>query len=167
VDNLTPQSLPGKISWLLEEGFFGYIGTSDRNAEPHVTPVIFVFDQNHIYFLTSKSAKKLRNMEQNPKIAFLIDIRDPSNLLNNRAVLLLGSVKKISILDAILHIRQLLKIRRLFFLKYPKYVKTYTTDTGKIPRNWRVTPFLHRILLRLTIDKYVYMRECFQAQTGV
>ncbi len=143
---MTPQSLPGEISWLIEEGFFGYIGTSNKNVEPHVTPVIFVFDKNYIYFLTSKSAKKLRNMEQNPKIAFLIDIRDPSNLLNNRAVLLLGSVKKISVLGAMFHIRKFLRIRRLFILKYPKYVKTYTSDTGKIPRNWRVTPFLHRVL---------------------
>lgn len=161
--HLETSSLPREILWLLEEGFFGYVGTSSREREPHVTPVIFAFYGSHVYFLTSKRAKKLRNMERNPSVAFLIDIRDPEDLLNNRAVLIHGTVKKIGLLEGLLNIRRLLKIRRLFIDKYPKYVKAYETNQGMIPKQWRMTPFRHRVLLRLTLDRFIYMREAFQA----
>jgi len=152
-----------EVVWLLEEGFFGYVGTSSGEGEPHVTPVIFVFYGNHVYFLTTKRAEKLRNMERNPSVAFLIDIRDPEDLLNNRAVLIHGTVKKIGVLEGLRNMRSLLKIRRLFIDKYPKYVKAYETNQSKIPKQWRLTPFMHRVLLRLTIDRFIYMREGFQA----
>ncbi|MFH1327859.1 MAG: pyridoxamine 5'-phosphate oxidase family protein, partial [Candidatus Bathyarchaeota archaeon] len=107
---LKSHQLPKEVVWLLEEGFFGYLGTSSKDKKPHVTPIIFVFDGCYLYFLTAKIAKKLRNMKSNSKVALLIDIRDPSNIQNNRAVMLQGTVKLYSIPDALLNIRQLLKI---------------------------------------------------------
>ncbi len=162
--HMSENPLSPEIVWLLEEGFFGYIGTSDDKMEPHVTPVTYVYDGRHIYLLTSKSAKKVKNIPKNPKVAFLIDVRDPSNLLNNRAVLIQGTTRKIGILEALLRVRHFMKIRRLFIGKYPKYAKSYTRNKEMIPWRWRTTPFLHRVMLRLAIEKTVYMRECFQAE---
>jgi len=53
---------PKEIIWLLNEGRFGYVGTSDKDMTPHLTPVIFVFDGHRIFFVLSKISKKLRNM---------------------------------------------------------------------------------------------------------
>jgi len=161
-ERLESPQLPGEVVWLLEEGFFGYLGTSDRDREPHVTPMVFVFDRPNIYISTSKVAKKLRNMRANPRVTFLVDVRDPSNLQNNRAVLVHGSVKIYSILDALLHFRQLLKIKRLFSKKYPKYMRVYKTERTRIPKPWRVSFFTRRVI-KLNIEKFVYMRECRQA----
>ncbi len=130
-----------------------------NNMSPHVTPIIFVYDGEHIYFLTSKNATKFRNIKDNPNVALLIDLRDPSNLLNNRAILVHGKAKPYSIFDALLHIPSLLRIRRLVIHKYPKYTDFYSTAGDNIPKRWRTRLFQHRILFRLTIEKYVYMRE--------
>ncbi|WP_309492403.1 pyridoxamine 5'-phosphate oxidase family protein [Candidatus Hecatella orcuttiae] len=154
-----PASLPGEVAWLLEEGFFGYLGTSGKGMEPHVTPVIFVFDRGCIYFLTSKVAKKLRNMRENPKVAFLVDIRDPSDPHNNRAVLVKGRVKIYGLLDGLLHLREFWKVRRLLDEKYPKYMRVYRTEKARIPKEWGTTIFLRRVLIRLDVESFVYMRE--------
>ncbi len=150
---------PQEIVWLLNEGRFGYVGTSDNDMTPHLTPVIFVFDGHGIFFLVSKISKKLRNMRENPKIAFLVDIRDPNNLYNNRAVLLVGRAKVYSLLDATLNIRKLLKVRSLFYEKYPKYVYRYKTEEDSLPLAWRTTIFVSRILVGVEVEKMVYWRE--------
>ena len=154
--------LPGEVIWILEEGFFGYLGTSSKNKDPHVTPMIFVYDGEHIFFLTSKESKKIRNLVENPQVAFLIDLRDPSNLLNNRAILVHGKAKPYGIIDALLHLKSLLRIRRLFINKYPRYMEFYSAERDRIPKRWRTTLFQHRILFRLSIEKFVYMREAHQ-----
>ena len=151
--------LPDEVIWLLEEGLFGYLGTSSKDRIPHVTPVIFIFDGRYIWFFTSKITKKLRNIKENIRVSFLIDVRDPSNLHNNKAVLIHGTVKTISILYAIFHLKYLLKIKRIFHQRYPKYMNAYKTERAKISKRWRTKIFIHRILLRLTIEKFVYMKE--------
>ncbi|MGE5574848.1 MAG: pyridoxamine 5'-phosphate oxidase family protein, partial [Ignavibacteria bacterium] len=61
--------LPHEAVWLLEECKVAFIGTSDKKLQPHLTPVIFVFVGNSLFFITSKISKKLKNIHQNPKIA--------------------------------------------------------------------------------------------------
>jgi len=150
---------PKEIIWLLNEGKFGYVGTSDREMTPHLTPVIFVFDGHRIFFAVSKISKKLRNMRENPKIAFLVDIRDPNNLYNNRAVLFMGRAKIYGLLDAVLNFFRLLKIRRIFHEKYPEYVYKYKTEAERLPLAWRTTLFISRMLVRIDVEQMVYWRE--------
>lgn len=151
--------LPGEVLWLLEEGKIGYVGTSDKNMKPHLTPVIFVFVRNTLFFITSKISKKLKNIGENDKIAFLIDFRDENNLYNNRAVLLMGKAVVYNPLKAILGFYTLLKVRRIFFKKYPEYMNKYQTEGQNLPLAWRTTLFISRIIVKVEIEKIVYWRE--------
>ena len=155
-------SIPGfptEIIWLLNESKFGYVGTSDKEMRPHLTPVIFVFVGHTIYFVISKISKKLRNIRENDKIAFLVDMRDPNNLYNNRAVLFTGKVKVYNPPNAIFNIYPLLKVRNKFYKKYPKYMRKYKTEEEKLPHAWRTTLFVSRMLVKLEVEKIVYWRE--------
>jgi len=150
---------PQELIWLLSEGKFGYVGTSDKEMTPHLTPVIFVFDGHTVFFVVSKISKKLRNMHENEKIAFLVDMRDPNNLYNNRAVLFMGKARIYGLFDAVLNIFRLLKVRRLFNSKYPEYVHKYKTRKELLPRAWRTTLFISRILVGIEVEKIVYWRD--------
>ena len=94
--------LPPDIYNLVNESSFAYIGTSLK-GKTHVTPVVYVFDGQKIFFNTSKEAKKLKIMQENNKVAFLIDKRDMSNIYENKAVLFTGEVKIYGIMDIPLH----------------------------------------------------------------
>lgn len=150
---------PKEIIWLLNEGRFGYVGTSDEKMTPHLTPVIFAFDGHRIFFAVSKISKKLKNMRENQKIAFLVDVRDPSNLYNNRAVLFMGRAKIYGLLDAALNVFRLLKIRSVFHKKYPEYVYKYKTEEERLPLAWRTTLFVSRMLVEVEVEQMVYWRE--------
>lgn len=60
----------------------GRLATSDRAGEPHNIPLCFWFDEDaHFYFvidqkpkrLTARGLKRMRNIEENPQVALLID----------------------------------------------------------------------------------------------
>jgi len=150
---------PQELIWLLTDGKFGYVGTSDKDMTPHLTPVIFVFDGHTVFFVVSKISKKLRNMHENDEIAFIVDMRDPNNLYNNRAVLFMGRAKIFGLLDAVLNFPRLLRVRRLFNAKYPEYVHQYKTRRELLPRAWRTTLFVSRILVGIDVERIVYWRE--------
>jgi len=159
---LTINRIPGfpeEILWLLNEGKFGYVGTSNKELVPHLTPVIFVFDGQRIFFVTSKISKKLQNIRENEKIAFLIDVRDPINIYNNRAVLFTGKAKIYGMGNAVLNIFRLFKLRHKFNEKYPQYVSKYKTENDLLPTAWRSTLFVSRILVEIKVEQMVYWRE--------
>ncbi len=151
--------LPGEVLWLLDEGRVGYVGTSDKNMQSHLTPVIFVFVGNALFFVVSKISKKLKNIRENDKISFLIDFRDENNLYNNRAVLFTGKAKIYNPLNAILGMLRLLKVRRAFYKKYPEYMQKYKKEEQKLPLAWRTTIFISRIPIKLETEKIVYWRQ--------
>jgi len=150
--------LPGEVLWLLEEGKVAYVGTSDKNMQSHLTPVIFVFVGNKMYFVTSKISKKLRNIRENKKVALLIDIRDDTNLYNNRAVLFMGEAKVYNPLNAIWGFIILIRVRRAFFKKYPEYMHAYQKEKN-LPLAWQTTLFVSRIPVSVEPEKIVYWRE--------
>lgn len=150
---------PQEIIWLLTEGRFGYVGTSDREMTPHLTPVIFVFDGHRIFFVVSKISKKLRNMRENDKISFLVDMRDPNNLYNNRAILFMGRAKIYGLRDAAVNILRFLKVRGIFYEKYPEYVHKYKTEEKLLPLAWRTTLFISRIIVGVEVEQMIYWRE--------
>lgn len=146
-------------SSLLTKGYFGYVGTSGKDKMPHVTPAIFVYDGSNVFFITSKVAKKLHNIRENKKISFLVDIRDSSNLYSNVAVLIQGKAKVYGIIDALFQIPRLLKIRTLFLKKYPEYMKAYRVKRKMLPKAWRTTLFISRLLVRIDPEKFLYWHE--------
>jgi nitroimidazol reductase NimA-like FMN-containing flavoprotein (pyridoxamine 5'-phosphate oxidase superfamily) len=150
---------PREALWLLEECKVAYVGTSDKKMNPHLTPVIFVFVGNSLFFITSKISKKLKNIRENNKIAFLVDFRDENNLYNNRAVLFTGKAKVYSVFGAVLAVVKLLRVRRAFFKKYPEYMREYKKEEQNLPLAWRTTIFVSRIPIEVETEKIVYWRE--------
>jgi uncharacterized pyridoxamine 5'-phosphate oxidase family protein len=150
---------PSEVLWLLEEGMHAYIGTSNVNGKPHVTPTIFVFDGKAPYVVTSKVSRKVKNLKENRQVSLLIDVRDPTEVMNNRALLIEGNAKVFNLIDAIFHLPKIIKIRELFNRKYPHYVRKYAENRDKLPRAWRTTLFLSRVLIRIDIEKFAYWKR--------
>jgi nitroimidazol reductase NimA-like FMN-containing flavoprotein (pyridoxamine 5'-phosphate oxidase superfamily) len=150
---------PHEAVWLLEECKVAFIGTSDKKMQPHLTPVIFVFVGNSLFFITSKVTKKIKNIRENPKIAFLVDFRDENNLYNNRAVLFTGKAKVYGIFDAMLNLIKLIRVQRAFYQKYPEYMNEYKKEERNLPLAWRTTIFVSRIPIEVQTEKIVYWRE--------
>ncbi len=156
--------LPPDIYNLVNESSFAYIGTSLKGVT-HVTPLVYVFDGQRIFFNTSKEAKKLKMMQKNNKIAFLIDRRDMSNVYENKAVLFMGEVKIFGILDIPFHFIQMLLARQLFLKKYPEYTRKYSTS--ELPKAWQLTPIIARILVEVKPSKIIHWRGAKQISVPV
>ena len=150
---------PPEVLWLLNEAMYAYVGTSSREGQPHVSPVIFVFDGKMLYFLISRVSKKYKNLRQNDRVALLIDVRDPADIVNNRAVLIKGTTKIFSVIDAILRLPRLVNLRKLFGWKYPAYLKRYAEEGYKLPLAWRTTLFVSRLLVRVDMEEFAYWRR--------
>jgi nitroimidazol reductase NimA-like FMN-containing flavoprotein (pyridoxamine 5'-phosphate oxidase superfamily) len=156
--------LPPDIYNLVQESSFAYIGTS-LGGITHVTPVVYVFDGQKIYFNTSKEAKKLKIMQQNNKVAFLIDKRDMSNIYENKAVLFTGEVKIYGLMDIPLSLFRMIGALHLFMKKYPEYTKKYSTS--ELPKAWQLTPIIARILIEVKPVKIIYWRGAKQISVPV
>lgn len=148
---------PIEVRYLLKRGRFGYIGTSDEKGVPHITPVIFVYIDGYIFFATSKKSKKIKNIKENEKVAFLIDERDPTNLSRNIAVLIRGKAKIYDWKDLILHPVQSLRAWKSFRDKYSLYLEFYKKEEEKIPEAWQATPW-SRQFVRIQLDNVSHWR---------
>ncbi len=156
--------LPPDIYNLVKESSFAYVGTSLKGVT-HITPVVYVFDGQRIFFNTSKEAKKLKVMKKNNKVAFLIDKRDMSNIYENKAVLFTGKVKIYGLLDVPLRFIQMLRTLRLFIMKYPEYTRKYSTS--ELPKAWQLTPIIARILVEVKPAQIIYWRGAKQISVPV
>ncbi len=85
--------IPDEMRNILFGNYFGYVCTSDRHGQPHLTPVFFVYDENSnkIFFITNDRSKKVKNLSENPNLSITIDIRDTKNPFNNEGVLAQGT----------------------------------------------------------------------------
>ncbi|MFQ6061700.1 MAG: pyridoxamine 5'-phosphate oxidase family protein [Methanosarcinales archaeon] len=159
--------LPPDIYDLVIDSKFAYVGTSDSKRITHLTPVVYVFDGQKMYFATSKSAKKIKNLRENNKVAFLVDKRDLKNIYENKAILLIGKVKIYGIHDIFLRGLEMLKARNLFFEKYPQYTRKYSTHKFELPKAWQLTPIIARILIGIEPEEIIYWRGAKQINIPV
>jgi PPOX class probable F420-dependent enzyme len=117
------------IESLIDEARVARLATVDSENIPHVVPVVFVFDGEHYYVPVDEKTKKdklgtlkrVKNIQQNPNIALLIDKYDEdwSKLL---FVMIHGKAsligKKGQDCDT-----QLEKAHKLLYVKYHQYEK--------------------------------------------
>lgn len=74
--------IEGPVRRFLETARSGHLATADAEAEPHLVPVTFVLIDEAIYIVidekpkTTTRLKRLRNIEENPRAAFLVDRYD-------------------------------------------------------------------------------------------
>ncbi|MGY0020174.1 PPOX class F420-dependent oxidoreductase [Streptomyces sp. YJ-C3] len=60
---------------LLERPLFGHLATIRPDNTPHVNPVWYQWDGERLWFTTSTSRFKYRNMESNPHVS--LSVNDP------------------------------------------------------------------------------------------
>ncbi len=156
--------LPPDIYNLVYDSSFAYVGNS-LHGITHVTPVVYIFDGQRIFFNTSKEAKKFKIMQTNKKVAFLIDTRDMSNIYENKAVLFTGEVKIYGLPDIPLQFIKMHAARNLFLKKYPEYTRKYATS--ELPRAWQLTPIISRILIEVKPSRIIYWRGAKQISVPV
>ncbi|MGD9395594.1 MAG: pyridoxamine 5'-phosphate oxidase family protein [Candidatus Thorarchaeota archaeon] len=155
---------PPDVESILNHERFAYVTVCSKK-QPHVTPVIFVYDGKYLYFAISVASAKYRIIKKNPNIAVLVDMRDRENPMKNRAVLLrgkgmiLGEISLQGIFRLFLHGLWLLRVRMLFGRKYPQYMKYYEEKARELPPAWQNKPFLSRLIVRVEPEKITYWRE--------
>jgi general stress protein 26 len=85
-------NIPGEALDILRIGFFAYLGTTDRQCNPHVTAMFYIWDDESktIHLITSRQSKKVRNLKQNANVSVTIDQRDPISPARNAGVMVKG-----------------------------------------------------------------------------
>jgi hypothetical protein len=155
---------PPDVENILYHEGFAYVNACLKN-QPHVTPVIFVYDGKYLYFAISVASAKYRIIKKNSKIAVLVDMRSKESPMKNKAVLLrgkgmiLGELSIMGVFRLFLHGLWLIRVRNLFAKKYPMYMKYYDEQAEELPPAWRNKPFLSRVIVRLEPQKITYWRE--------
>jgi uncharacterized protein YhbP (UPF0306 family) len=87
--------IPDEMLNILYGNYFGYLCTTDKFDQPHLTPVFFVFVEHSmkIFFITNENSKKVENISENPNVSITVDIRDPINPFNNEGVMAQGKAE--------------------------------------------------------------------------
>jgi len=79
-----------------------------ENNQPYVVPVVFAFDGNNIFIpidnkpkktKNSNQLKRVKNIQKNPNISFLIDIYDDIDWNNLSYLMILGKARIINIVN--------------------------------------------------------------------
>ena len=73
VDKHSPS--PQAIVKQLARSWWCTLATASANGDPHVVGVNYAFTGGHLYFLTAATAKKVRNIGENPNVAVCIPVR--------------------------------------------------------------------------------------------
>ncbi len=88
------------------------LATASREAEPHVTPVIYATDGEDVVIAIDYGEKKLKNLHENPKAALVVDEYRP-----NRAVMVQGNCE---ILE---RGKEYLRLQKVLYDKFEYYRK--------------------------------------------
>ena len=80
-----PQEIINKIDAILEEAKAGILGTSDQQGNIHLrwmTPAILKYQPEMIYCFTAPGSEKLKHLEANNKVEWMIQTRDLREIVN-------------------------------------------------------------------------------------
>ncbi|MFW9965001.1 MAG: pyridoxamine 5'-phosphate oxidase family protein [Candidatus Sifarchaeia archaeon] len=155
---------PPDVESILFNERFAYVALC-KAGQSHVTPVIFVYDGKYIYIGISVASAKYRIVRENRKAAILVDMRDSTNQMRNRAVmirgkaLILGEVTPMGIARMFIYGLWMVRVRSLFARKYPRYMKYYDTKVDELPLAWQNKPFISRVMVRIEPERITYWRE--------
>ena len=140
---------------VLSNSHFAYLCTTDRENQPHITPMFFIFDgkTNDIYVTASAESKKMRNIHENPKVSLTIDVRDETNPFNNRGVMVQGKAVVHYAIDSLssLDDEDLVLVYLTFRNKYP-VLKKLQSPVGDEYKKFSES------LLRISPEKMVFWR---------
>ncbi len=79
---------------LLTRPVLGRLATASREAQPHVVPVWFLWEDDLLWISSFSSTRKNIDLQQNPKCAIVIDLEQAADGLT--AVMLEGGAELVS-----------------------------------------------------------------------
>jgi nitroimidazol reductase NimA-like FMN-containing flavoprotein (pyridoxamine 5'-phosphate oxidase superfamily) len=88
------------------------LATASKDAKPHVVPVIYAIDGESVVVAVDYGTKKLRNMQENSKVALIVDDFHP-----NHAVMVEGECEVLE------RGKEYLRLLRLLFDRFETYRK--------------------------------------------
>lgn len=124
-------SVDKKILELITTARVGHLATAASNLQPYLTPVVFIALQNSILIPLDDKPKiidvnrlrRVRNIEQNPKVSFLVDHYD-EDWTYLWFVMIIGNAKLIQLnRKTERKTKEMTKIRNMFLKKYSQYTK--------------------------------------------
>jgi hypothetical protein len=92
-------------------------------------------------------------------------MRDPTNPMRNRAVMIrgraviLGELTPLGIIRLYIYGLWMVRVRSLFARKYPRYMRYYVTKVQELPLAWQNKPFISRVMVRIEPERITYWRE--------
>jgi len=90
------------------------VATANPEGVPHLVPVCAVLADGRIYFGSGDDARKVKNLEANPRIAVTVDLYS-DDWAHIKGVMVQGQAKLIA------RGPRFRKIRTLLYRKYPQY----------------------------------------------
>jgi PPOX class probable F420-dependent enzyme len=94
---------------LLHNSKIARLATVDpENNQPYIVPVVFAFDGNNIFIpidnkpkkiSNSKQLKRVKNIQKNPNVSFLIDIYDDRDWNNLSYLMIQGKARIINMVN--------------------------------------------------------------------
>ena len=122
LERLERLELSAGASRLLRSARVAHLATADRNGQPHVIPICFVFDGKQFFSpidekpkrVAPNQLKRVRNVRANPRVSLVIDRYD-ENWRKLAYVLILGNARVLQ--RGMAHRKAVRLLRR----KYPQY----------------------------------------------
>ena len=90
------------------------VATVNEDGMPHLVPVCPVVTDGRIYFGSGRDARKVKNLEKNPRVAVTVDLYS-DDWAHINGVMVQGTAKVIG------RGPRFRKIRSLLYRKYPQY----------------------------------------------
>jgi len=143
--------IPDEMLNILYGNYFGYVCTSDKNDQPHLTPVFFVYDgdSRKIFFITNDESKKVKNIKENPNISITVDIRDKVNPFNNEGVMAQGTATITEKGPIYFLNKETLQLYSDIYLEFKSKYRS-AIDNKPLGEN--------DVIIQINIDKMVYWR---------
>ncbi len=114
--------------------------TNPKTLQPHVVPVWFAWDGEHVWISSFVSTRKIRDLKINPRGAVLIESKQEGGKL--QAVLLEGAVELVT------HPREL--VREMASQIYIRYLGPQGVKEAE-PQSWLKDP--ENLLIKLTPER--------------
>lgn len=124
-------SVDKKILEIIKSARIGYLATSSSNLQPYLTPVVFIVLQNRIFIplddkpktIDVKELRRVKNIEENPKVSFLVDHYD-EDWTNLWFVMIIGRATLVQMNGRNKRTaKEIMNIHNMFLKKYSQYAK--------------------------------------------
>ncbi len=91
---MTPEITP-EVQEFLSRPLLARLATASLDAQPHVVPVWFLWEDDAVWVSSYRSTRKIGDLERNPKCAIVIDVEQGQGQVS--AVMIEGTAELVSV----------------------------------------------------------------------